>query len=104
MKIPKFKVQMKVILMIITTIIAVFLIRLLLIGGLVKLLSFDSQRTEVYKIQISRITSGTLERMLRKNMLINGEWMKAFFQKVLQITWMYWIIKWFTIIRGTHSI
>ena len=49
MKIPKFKVQMKVILMIITTIIAVFLIRLLLIGGLVKLLSFDSQRTEVYK-------------------------------------------------------
>ena len=42
MKIPKFKVQMKVILMIITTIIAVFLIRLLLIGGLVKLLSFDS--------------------------------------------------------------
>ena len=49
MKIPKFKAQMKVILMIITTIIAVFLIRLLLIGGLVKLLSFDSQRTEVYK-------------------------------------------------------
>ena len=49
MKIPKFKVQMKVILMIITTIICVFLIRLLLMGGLVKLLSFDSQRTEVYK-------------------------------------------------------
>lgn len=52
MKIPKFKVQMKVILMIITTIIAVFLIRLLLIGGLVKLLSFDSQRTEVYRTYI----------------------------------------------------
>ncbi len=87
MKIPKFKVQMKVILMITTTIISVFLIRLLLMGGLAKLLSFDSQRTKVYiKIQISRITSGTLERMLRKNMLINGEWMKAFFQKVLQIT------------------
>ena len=38
MKIPKFKVQMKVILMITTTIICVFLIRLLLMGGLVKLL------------------------------------------------------------------
>lgn len=49
MKIPKFKVQMKVILMITTTIISVFLIRLLLMGGLAKLLSFDSQRTEVYK-------------------------------------------------------
>lgn len=49
MKIPKFKVQMKVILMITTTIICVFLIRLLLMGGLAKLLSFDSQRTEVYK-------------------------------------------------------
>ena len=49
MKIPKFKVQMKVILMITTTIISVFLIRLLLMGGLVKLLSFDSQRAEVYK-------------------------------------------------------
>ena len=48
MKIPKFKVQMKVILMITTTIIAVFLIRLLLMGGLVKLLSFDSQRTCIY--------------------------------------------------------
>ena len=40
---------MKVILMITTTIISVFLIRLLLMGGLAKLLSFDSQRTEVYK-------------------------------------------------------
>ena len=49
MKIPKFKVQMKVILMITTTIISVFLIRLLLMGGLAKLLLFDSQRTEVYK-------------------------------------------------------
>ena len=49
MKILKFKVQMKVILMITTTIISVFLIRLLLMGGLAKLLSFDSQRTEVYK-------------------------------------------------------
>ena len=54
MKIPKFKVQMKVILMITTTIVAVFLIRLLLIGGLVKLLSFDSQRTEVYKDTLSQ--------------------------------------------------
>ena len=35
--------------MITTTIICVFLIRLLLMGGLAKLLSFDSQRTEVYK-------------------------------------------------------
>jgi hypothetical protein len=100
MKIPKFKVQMKVILMIITTIIAVFLIRLLLIGGLAKLLSFDSQRTEVYKD--TDITH--YQWYIGKNMLINGEWMKVFFQKVLQITWMYWIIKWFTIIRGTHSI
>ena len=39
----------EVILMITTTIISVFLIRLLLMGGLAKLLSFDSQRTEVYK-------------------------------------------------------
>ena len=40
---------MKVALITVVIIIAVFLIRLLLMGGLVKLLSFDSQRTEVYK-------------------------------------------------------
>ena len=86
MKIPKFKVQMKVILMVTTTIICVFLIRLLLMGGLAKLLSFDSQRTEVYKDTDITHYQWYIGKNAKKELLINGEWMKAFFQKVLQIT------------------
>lgn len=104
MKIPKFKVQMKVILMIITTIIAVFLIRLLLIGGLVKLLSFDSQRTEVYKDTDITHYQWYIGKNAKKEYADKWGMDESIFQKVLQITWMYWIIKWFTIIRGTHSI
>lgn len=104
MKIPKFKVQMKVILMITTTIIAVFLIRLLLMGGLVKLLSFDSQRTEVYKDTDITHYQWYIGKNAKKEYADKWGMDESIFQKVLQITWMYWIIKWFTIIRGTHSI